>query len=136
MPFPLIPVGIGLLAGAAAWAKFGRETTMMTPQRQRIYDAAVRGLKDPVGLEKLGQAFKSEGLHTEGDLLLKRAALRRLPRDQKEINRAKWKQGMSSKNPKEVLEIADEFDNRGATGAALELRRYARGLLGTPSGKT
>jgi hypothetical protein len=133
MPFPLIPVGIGLLAGVAAWAQFGREKTKMTPERQKIYDAAIRSLKDPAGLEALGIAFKNEGLHTEGNLLLKRAALRQLTPVQKAANRAKWKSGMASKNPKEVLEIADEFEERGATGAAAELRKYARGLLGTPS---
>lgn len=133
MPFPLIPVGIGLLAGVAAWAQFGREKSKMTPERQRIYEAALRSLKDPAGLEELGNAFIKEGLTAEGELLLKRAALRRLSPDEKAANRAAWKKGMSSKDPKEVLEIADVFEQRGATGAAAELRRYARGLLGTPS---
>lgn len=134
MPFPLIPVGVGVLAGAAAWAKFGRESaSKMTPERQRIFDAAIRSLKDPAALDKLGNAFKDNGLHEEGELLLKRAALRRLPKEQKEANRQRFKHALASKNPKEVLEIAEEFESRGATGAALELRRYARGLLGTPS---
>lgn len=134
MPFPLIPVGLGLLVGTAAWAKFGRESaSQMTPERQRIYDAAIRSLKNPEGLEKLGEAFKSQGLHAEGDLLLKRAALRRLPKAQKEANRKRFREGMSSKDPKQVLAIADEFEQRGATGAAHDLRMYARGLLGKPS---
>lgn len=134
MPFPLIPVGIGLLVGTAAWAQFGREKShQMTPERQRIYDAAIRSLKDPVGLEQLGEAFKSQGLHAEGDLLLKRAALRRLPKAQKEANRVKFRTAMTSKDPKEVLSVAEEFESRGATGAAFELRRYARGLLSKPS---
>lgn len=135
MPFPLIPVGLGVLVGTAAWAKFGRDTSapQMTPERQRIYDAAIRSLKNPDGLEKLGQVFKDQGLHAEGDLLLKRAALRRLPKAQKEANRKRFREGMASKDPREVMAIADEFENRGATGAAHDLRMYARGLLGKPS---
>ena len=132
MPFPLIPVVIGVTFGgviAHTVKKRRKKIRGMTPERQQIYESALNNLKDPAALMKLSDAFKTEGLYEQAELLAKRATLRNLPKEEKEKNRLRFKQGMESKNPDEVLKIAKEFDDRGATSAAHNLRKYASGLV-------
>ena len=130
MLFPLIPIAIGSTFGAAVglWVNRPKKFKGMTPTRQRIYEAALNSLKDASRLRILGNTFIQEGLIDEGNLLLKRAALRELTPQQKEENKNKFKQAMAMTNPAEVLAIAADFEERGCTGAARNLRNYAKGL--------
>ncbi len=101
----------------------------MTPERQKIYTAAISGaLKDPESLEKLATAFHGEGLTEQAKLLNQRAALRRLPHPIKVARRDVWRRAMKSQNKPGVLELAEAYDKEGCTAAAMRLREYASGL--------
>ena len=130
MPFPLIPIAIGSTFGAAIglYLRKPSKPKGMTPERQRIYEAALNSLKDASKLRTLADAFNKEGLTEQGNLLLKRAALRELSPQEKQANQAKFKNALKLTNPAEVLKIAGEFDEKGCTGAAYNLRNYAKGL--------
>ncbi len=130
MPFPLIPVGIGFLIGTATAVQYrrGKKKRGMTPDRQNIFDAALNSLKNADDLERLGNAFIAQGLPSEGELLLKRAALRKRTPEQKKEDDTKFRDALTSSNPDEVEKVAVEFDERGANGAAATLRNYAKGL--------
>jgi hypothetical protein len=127
MPLPLLPLGVAALAGAAAW-KVRKKKTGLTPEREAVYVAALRTLKDPVGLRKLAEAFGKEGLLAERDLLLKRAALRDLPPETKKARREAFKKGMKSQDAAGIEALAKAFESQGASGAAATLREYAEGL--------
>lgn len=129
MPFPLIPVAIGSLIGLATAVTYRRSKKRgMTPERQSIYDAALNSLKDADGLERLGKAFIAQGLTAEGDLLLKRAKLRQRTDEEKAEDDTKFREALKSQNIKDVNDVADFFEAKGATGAAATLRNYAKGL--------
>jgi hypothetical protein len=129
MPLPLIPIAvIALGAGAAYKVHRNRKNKVMTPKRQRVYDHALNTLKDPASLRKLGDAYHSQGLTEQGDMLVKRARLRELPADVKAGRRAAFQKGMTLTNPGSVEKLAAEFEKEGATGAASALRKYAQGL--------
>lgn len=129
MPFPLIPVAIGSLIGLATAVTYRRSKKRgMTPERKSIYDAALNSLKDADGLERLGNTFIAQGLTAEGELLLKRATLRRRSDEEKEEDNIKFREALKSQSVASVNEVADFFDSKGATGAAATLRNYAKGL--------
>lgn len=129
MPFPLIPVAIGSLIGLATAVTYRRSKKRgMTRERQNIYDAALNSLKDADGLERLGNAFISQGLTAEGDLLLKRSKLRKRSAEEKIEDDTKFREALKSQSITEVNNIADFFEAKGATGAAATLRNYAKGL--------
>jgi hypothetical protein len=123
----VIPIGVGVLIGAAAWAT-RKPKGEMTPERTIVYDTALKTVKDPEKLKILSEAFRKEGLTAQADLLQKRATLRELPPDVKEARRAAFRKGMASTDPKAVNELADAFEKEGASGAADALRKYASGL--------
>lgn len=125
MPFPLIPVGIGLLAGGAYWKHKKRKG--MTPERKKIFEAAMNTLKDPNKLRKLSDAFDKEGLKNEATLLRKKALLRELPEDKKVARRKALKAGLKVSSPADVHKVeklANAFHNEGALGAAQRLREH------------
>jgi hypothetical protein len=135
MPLPLIPIAIAAL-GLGAWhavkkkeapVKVGAEGGL-TPDRAILYETALRTTKDSDKLRTLAQAFRSEGLTPQAEMLEKRARLRDLPPDVKLARRAAFKKGMASTNPQAIIALADVFDCEGATGAADALRTYASGL--------
>jgi predicted negative regulator of RcsB-dependent stress response len=121
---PALVVGLGGLAAWKVWKKKHR----MTPERKKVYEAALKSLKDPVKLRELATAFDKENLKEEAELLRKRAALRELPADVKAGRRDAFKKGMASKDPTGIETLAKEFEKEGATGAAAALREYAAGL--------
>lgn len=121
---PALVLGLGSLAAYKVWKKKHR----MTPERKKVYEAALKSLKDPAKLRELATAFRKEGLKEEADLLDKRAALRELPSDVKEGRREAFKKGMTSKDAAGIEKLAKEFEKEGATGAAAALREYAAGL--------
>jgi len=132
MPFPLVPIligiGTGSVAGIALRNNRKRNPRGMTPERQQIYEAALTSLKDPDKLRELADAFHGEECYPQADLLRKRAALKELPDEEKKKNSVRFKEAMASKDPAFVERVAKEHEQRGATSAAFNLRRYAKGL--------
>jgi hypothetical protein len=130
MPFPLIPVLIGIGTGSIAGfaLKRRRKPRGLTPERLQIYEAALINLKDPNKLRALSNVYRAEGLISQAEMLEKRANLKELSPEEKAKNAARFKEGMASKDPKFVEQVAKEHDERGATSAAFNLRKYAEGL--------
>lgn len=129
MPFPLVPIaflGMASLAGYRAHKRQKRQA--LTPERKRIYEAALQTLKDPEKLRRLADEFETQGLKAQAELLRKRASIRELPEDLKKARRDAFKAAMRSKNQPAVLKLAEAYDAEGATGAAAALRTYAAGL--------
>lgn len=129
MPFPILPVVFLSMASLAGYKAHTRQKrSAMTPERKRIYEAALQTLKDPEKLRKLADEFETQGLKKEASLLRKRAEIRELPEDLKKARRQAFKAAMASKNQPAVLKLAEAYDAEGATGAAAALRAYAAGL--------
>jgi hypothetical protein len=128
--FPLIPVVIGGLAVSAAW-KVHQRSNAMTPERQKLFDAAIQSLPDPDKLRKLADAFEQQGLKTQAELLRKRAALRELPKEVQQARKQVFIKAMSSTDPEKVEQMATVFHGEGCIGAAAVLNLYAEGLRST-----
>ena len=124
---PLLPAGIAMLAMGAFAMK--SKKPVMTEERQKIYHAALKELKDPDKLEQLSKQFKKVGLKLEGELLQKRADYARLPPETKAEHKAIFRKALASTNRDAVLTVADGFEKMGCTGAAYNLRRYGQQLL-------
>jgi hypothetical protein len=128
----LVPAAIAGLAGIAAVVQGKRQKVAATPAtvaaRQAIFEAALNDVKDPNKLRVLADAYHAQGLHAEGTMLQKRAALQELPASVKEARRDAFRKAMSSKNVPAILEMATVYESEGATGAAENLRKYASGL--------
>lgn len=128
--FPLIPVVIGGLAVSAAWKVHNRQNAM-TPERQKLFDAAIQSLPDPDKLRKLADAFDQQGLKTQAVLLRKRAALRELPKEVQQARKQVFIKAMSATDPEKVEQMATVFHGEGCIGAAAVLNLYAEGLRST-----
>ncbi len=138
MPFPIVPVGIGLLTATAVAVSARRKNKknfgVMTAERERIYKAALSGsLKDPQALHTLSEAFRKEGLNAQADLLSQRAALKERPPELKAKHDDAFRKALKSTNKVAVLQTAKAFASIGATGAAMRLAQYANGLGDTPA---
>jgi hypothetical protein len=133
MPFPLIPLAVVALAGTAVY-KVHKRKSGLTPERKKVFDAALENLKEPEKLRTLATSFENEGLKNHADMLRKRAALRELPAATKDARRVVFKKAMASKDPAAVQKIAEAFHKEGATGAAANLRKYASGLVKLKTG--
>ncbi len=130
MPLPLIPLVVGGLAITAAY-KVHRRSDAMTPERQKLFDAAIQSLPDPDKLRKLAAVFAEQGLHKHADLLNKRAALRELPKETQEARKTVFRKAMSLTDPVKVEQAATVFHGEGCIGAASCLNLYAQGLRAT-----
>jgi phosphopentomutase len=130
MPIPLIPIVIGSLAATAAF-KVHQRSNAMTPERQKLFDAAIQALPDPEKLRKLADAFQQQGLSKQADLLRKRAALRELPEATKQARKEVFIKTMNSTDPDKVEQAAAVFHGEGCIGAAAVLKLYAEGLRST-----
>lgn len=130
MPLPLIPLAIAALAGTSLWVskKRGKDYGVMTPQRQVVYDAALKTIDDPNQMRSLAKAFREQGLAPQADILEKRAKLKELPVDVKAARREVFHKAMASQNPDAVEAVAASFEGEAAHGVAHKLRTYARGL--------
>ena len=124
---PLIPI-IGLVGGGVFAYKRAKKKKGLTPQRQQIYQSAIKNEKDPEKLKTLATAFDKEGMKPYGDELRKRAALRSMPPAQQQAYGEAFAKGMTSQDPSAVHRLADAFHAKGAYGAAQHLRDYAKGL--------
>lgn len=130
MPLPLIPIVIGSLAVTAAY-KVHKRSDAMTPERQKLFDAAIQSLPDPDKLRQLAGAFKDQGLFKQADLLEKRAALRELPKETQDARKQVFRKAMSLTDPNMVEQAATVFHGEGCIGAASCLNLYAQGLRAT-----
>ena len=130
-----VPVAIGAaVVGGVAWlvAK-KRKPKGMTPERNKVFVAALRELKDPVKLRALADQFDKEGLKYQAGVLRRRAGLRELPPKVKKERRKALAKGLASKDRVAVENLAQSFEKEGASGAAEALRQHAKGL--TPAKK-
>jgi len=129
LPVPVVPVFIVLLSCGAYIRNRSRNHGIMTPERQKIFHAALAGgMQDPVNLDKLAKSFEEQGLHEQGALLRQRAALRRLPNEIKLARRKVWRRAIKSTNRTAMLQLADAYDLEGCTSAAMRLREIISGL--------
>ena len=129
----MIDMTVIVVAGLIGVAAMKSEKkTGMTPERKIVLEQALRELKDPVGLRKLADSFRVQGLTAEADLLEKRAKLRELPQHVKDARRAVFRKAMTAKNPEAVETVANAFMAEGATNAAYKLFEYAKGLRMQP----
>lgn len=128
----LIPVIILSLAAGAAYAAKRHDKVpakgVLTPERQVIFETALNDVKEPHKLRALAEAFKKEGLVSEGRILEKRAKLRELAPEIKEARREVFQAAMKSHDPVAVDNVASAFEKEGAVGAAQTLREYAAAL--------
>ena len=123
-------VAVTALAGLAAWKI--RKRGKVTPERQKIYTAAMNRLLEPEKLRDLADAFQKVGLVGHANMLRKRADLREMPAETKIARREVFKKAMSSTNKDAIRQVANVFESEGAIGAAADLRKYADGLPDIP----
>lgn len=124
----VLPVAIVLL-GVGGYIKTRKNRGEMTPERTKIFNAAISGaLQNPASLDRLASAFSGEGLHEQAKLLRQRAALKRLPPEVKQARAAVWRRAIVSKNKAGMLKLAAAYDSQGCTSAAMRLREIASGL--------
>lgn len=128
MPFPLIPAaGVALLATAAV--RQYRKRDKMTPESKRIFEQAMKTLKEPAKLRTLAAAYEKQGLKAQAAELRKRAAIYDAPPQVKEQRKQVFKKAMNSTNPVAVKKVAAAFQKVGHYEGAAKLRSYARGLF-------
>lgn len=132
-----LPVIISVLGAGAALRVVRQKKGVMTPERRRIYSAALAGsLKDPEKLRDLARAFRKEGLAPQARLLEQRAALKEASPELKKSRRDAFKRALKSQNKGAILDLAQAFQGIGATGCAAKLRAYASGLPDKVSAST
>lgn len=133
----MIPIllGLGALGAGVGYLRHKRKPKGLTPERKKVYDEALRSLKEPEKLRKLADVFDKEGLKVEAEMLRKRAALRELPAEDKAKRKEAFRKGMRThddngkvQNPDKVEKLAGAFLSQGATGNATALKRHAEGL--------
>lgn len=124
------PITLPLAAAGGAGYYFwkGRQKGCMTPERQKIYEAALKDLKDPAKLKVLADSFAKEGCIQQANMLYKRAGLRELPPEVHKARKQVFKAAQKSTNPQGVEAVATAFEGEGATGAAEALRIHAAAL--------
>lgn len=131
-PLSIAPVirlpSIFLIAGGyAAWRFFFAKKGEMTLERKSAFATGML-LQDPAKLESLARVFDDEGLPDQAIALRKRAALVSMPPDKALTYSQVVKKALSSKNADAVDNVADQFENIGATSTAALLHEYANGL--------
>lgn len=134
---PLVLAGLGV-ASLGVYAKqhmtsFGAEEQASSDLHNSLFTHVLENVKDPVQVRSMGVAFKAAGKHEQGDMLLKRAKLRELPRSVQKARRQVFKQfSTQCKDPVKIRAVAQTFDSEGHTGAARTLRQIADSLEKTP----
>jgi hypothetical protein len=125
---PAIPLVVAALSGFTWWRLKRRNYGKMTPERAKVFEAALKTLKDPVKLEKLAQGFQDSGLKAEATELRKRAKYYAAPKEVKEKYKETFRKSLSSTDPQKVTNAARAFHKVGMYGAAEKLKQYAGGL--------
>ncbi len=121
--------GVGGLTALAWWSLKRRRFGKMTAERKKIFEEALRSLKDPVKLRNLAKSFDKVGLKAEGNELRKRAALREVPKELNQERTKAFQKALSQTDPAKVKAVADAFYKVGAYEAAEKLRKYAANLM-------
>lgn len=130
----IVPILVG--AGLLGVAYKATKKKGMTPERKKVFEAAMRTLRDPAKLEQLADAFCKEGLKAECKELQKRANLMKLAQSSDPKAKAvlagrkvAFKKAMSSTDPTAIKKVAAAFHNMGHYESAAKLRSYAKGLF-------
>ena len=125
----VLPVAI---VGAGTAMYYRRKAVgCMTPERQAIYEAMLRNLKDPVKLRAMAATVEKEGCTAQAIQLRLRANLKDMPKAVKEERVAAYRKAIETTDPTKIpviLGMADDFEKLGAVGAAADLRTYAATL--------
>lgn len=127
MPFPLIPVALGV-GTLYAWHK-AKGKAKLSPEKKKQFEDALRNTKDSAALNTLADSFDKEGMRAEASELRRRASIIDMPAEKKEELRAAYKLGLSAKEPGPVKVLAEKFHKAGFYGSARNLRDYAAGLV-------
>lgn len=124
----MIPLAIGMAAVATIKSKGVKPVDPKTAAERRVVYEAALACKDVDKLRVISAAFRAEGCVVEADMLDKRIALRLAPPEVRDMRKQALRKGLKSQDPVKVRELADAFEEIGATGAAADLNRYATGL--------
>jgi hypothetical protein len=123
VPIGLLEITIGALL-FGAWKK-SEKKGVLTPEREKVYKAALQDLHDPASLRKLADTFEAQGLAVEATMLRRRADLRGQTPEQKQARREAFDKGMASEDVVAIERLADAFESITSTGAAMALRKHA-----------
>jgi hypothetical protein len=127
MALPLVPI---LLASGLGVAYVrAKKRKGLTPARKKLYESALKSMKEPASLRKLADSFEKEGLRAEAVELRKRADVLALPPEKKRAYKAAYKEGLAASDPNKVNALARAFNAKGFYGSAKNLRDYALGLV-------
>jgi hypothetical protein len=121
-----IPIGLFILW--RYYANVHANTGDLTPERQAVYEMAMKFARDPQKLAVLADAFDSAGLHKEASALRKRSKLPSLPANVQAARQRALREALSSMDPDHVKKLAVAFEAEGLGSAAAILRDYASGL--------
>lgn len=123
----LIPVLVG---GFLLWRFFVNKNnpSVLTPERQAIYNMAMSFTQDPTKLHALATAYEKVGHTTQANALRKRASLPTLPENIKAARQRAFKTALGSSDPDAINSLADVFESEGMGRSAGMLRDYAAGL--------
>jgi len=127
----IVPAAVAAIAALAGGAWYKKRKTLhgkMTPDREKLFQQALRETKDPLKLKALAKEFRSHGLNAPAEMLEKRAALKELPTEIKDKRNAVVTRTLALKDPKIVKTIAASFEGEGCVGLAQKLREYADSL--------
>jgi hypothetical protein len=125
IPIDPLTATIGFLAWMAFRKQTGSNYGTMTPEREEVFQNAMKFLQDPTRMETLAAEFQKEGLKFQAILLRKRAQWRsRTPEAQEEHNLI-FTKAMESENIKGILGVANAFEEMTATLKAKQLRDHA-----------
>lgn len=129
IPIPVIPVLVCVLGGGAYFKNRSKKIGVMTPERQKVFNAALAGgMQDPKNLDKLAREFRAVGLPEQAKLLEKRAELKRLPNEVKLARRQVWRRAIQSTNKPAMVKLANAYEREGCTSAAMRLHEIIAGL--------
>lgn len=127
----LVPViiGLGVLSIFKGKTKEGVARGTMTAERTHLFQSALSSaVLTPPQYEKLADAFEQQGLPAEAILLRKRAKLRGMSSEEKEMRKAIFRKALACQDPDAVERVASVYEAQGATGSAKRLRMTAIGL--------
>lgn len=122
---PLIPIAV---AGGVVYLWKKAKNKGMTPARQKLFEEALRSLRDPVKLRLLADSYEKEGLKKEAVQLRQRAQLIELPPEHKRARNQAFREALKSGNADAVQKMAETFHAQGATGSAAKLYQHAAAL--------
>jgi hypothetical protein len=125
IPIDPLTATIGVLAWLAFRKQAGSNYGQMTPEREEVFQNAMKFLKDPNRMQTLAEEFQKEGLKFQAMLLRKRAEWRSRTPDVQEQHNEIFAKAMASENIKAILGVANAFEEMTATLKAKQLREHA-----------